>query len=175
VPSRVRAAVLIPVFRDDDDRLRLVLVVRAPSGLHGGQLSLPGGRQEETDASLVDTALREAEEEIGLRRVDITVVCSLTPVETRTTGFLVHPYLARIRVPSRWRLARNEIVGVLTPLVDVLADRSRRQRERVDFPGWQTPRSVECLRLDGGYILWGLTLRLIDAVAPRLLEGESRV
>src|SRR6266536_2071405 len=107
-PKPTPAAVLVPVFRDDADELRLVLVVRGPLGLHGRQLGLPGGKHEPRDASLLDTALRETEEEIGLPRGDIEIVAELEPIDTRTTGFRVHPYLAQIHPPPRWRLAPGE-------------------------------------------------------------------
>jgi 8-oxo-dGTP pyrophosphatase MutT (NUDIX family) len=75
--TRRDSAVLVPVFRDADGELRLVLVVRGEHGVHGGQLGLPGGRAEVGDRSPLDTALREAEEEIGLRRGEVDVVAAL--------------------------------------------------------------------------------------------------
>ena len=60
------AAVLVPVFRDAAGLLRLVLIVRTDRGLHGGQLAVPGGKVDPGDESLLATALRETEEEIGL-------------------------------------------------------------------------------------------------------------
>jgi 8-oxo-dGTP pyrophosphatase MutT (NUDIX family) len=104
-PSRTPAAVLVPVFRDADGELRLVLVVRGARGVHGGQLAFPGGKQEPQDDSPLETALREADEEIGLAREDVEFVAGLEPVDTRTTGFRVHPFLARVHGPRRWRLA----------------------------------------------------------------------
>jgi 8-oxo-dGTP pyrophosphatase MutT (NUDIX family) len=92
------AAVLVPVFRDERDELRLVVVVRGEFGLHGGQLGLPGGKHERGDASLLETALRETEEEVGIPRTDIEVIAELEPVDTRTTRFRVGPYLARVRL-----------------------------------------------------------------------------
>jgi 8-oxo-dGTP pyrophosphatase MutT (NUDIX family) len=85
------SAVLVPVFRDDRGELRVVLVVRGQAGLHGGQLSLPGGKQEPSDASLLETALRESEEEIALTRNQIEIVAELEPMNTRTTGFVSIP------------------------------------------------------------------------------------
>jgi 8-oxo-dGTP pyrophosphatase MutT (NUDIX family) len=62
----------VPLFRDDEDEQQLVLVVRGPLGRHAHQLSLPGGKHEPGDASLLETALRETEE-IGLTRDEIEV------------------------------------------------------------------------------------------------------
>ena len=110
------AAVLLPVFRDVEEELRIVLVVRADDGgQHGGQLGLPGGKPETGDADLLATALREAEEEVGLPREAVEVVATLEPLATQATGWLVHPFLGRVPADTRWRLQETEIVGILTP------------------------------------------------------------
>lgn len=167
----VPAAVLVPVFRDADG-LRLVLVARGPAGVHGGQVGLPGGKPEPGDATLLDTALRETEEEIGLARSAIDVLAELEPMDTRATGFRVHPFLARVTVPERWTLASGEIAAVLTPSAQALADPTARGERLLSFPVWPEPRLVDGIALDGGHVLWGLTLRLLDALVPRLLADE---
>jgi 8-oxo-dGTP pyrophosphatase MutT (NUDIX family) len=169
---RIESAVLVPVFRDAESELRLVLVVRGSRGLHGGQLGLPGGQTEPHDSSPLATALRETEEEIGLAQEEVAVLAALPPVDTRTTGFRVHPFVARISPPAQWQLAPGEISAVLTPLVSVLADPSAREERRLSFPARPEDRLVESVPIEGGHILWGLTLRLLDPVFPRLLAGE---
>jgi 8-oxo-dGTP pyrophosphatase MutT (NUDIX family) len=160
------SAVLVPVFRDAGGELRLVLVRRGPGGPHGGQLGLPGGRWEPADGSLLETALRESEEEIGLPRENVEIVAELEPLETRTSGFLVHPFLGVIRLPAEWRLAADEITGIITPaLAELAAADARVERELEN-------RLVECILLGEDPPLWGLTLRLLDALLPRLLGGE---
>jgi 8-oxo-dGTP pyrophosphatase MutT (NUDIX family) len=166
---------LVPLFRDDEGELRLVLVVRGPLGRHGHQLSLPGGKHEPGDASLLETALRETEEEIGLARDQVEVIAALPPIDTRTTGFRVNPYLARIRRPESWRLARGEITAVITPQVRSLADPSLRREQLLSFPTWPEPRRVQCLELEDGYLLWGLTLRLLEPLLPQLLRGAFAI
>jgi len=171
VAGRRESAVLLPAFRDPDGELRLVLVVRGGCGVHGGQLGLPGGRSEPQDPSPLATALRETEEEIGLPPSDIEVLAALAPIDTRTTGCRVHPYLARVR-PREWQPAAGEISGVVTPLVRALADPAQRRPRTLSFPTWTEDREVECVPVAGGHFLWGLTLRLLDPVLPRLLAGE---
>ena len=156
----------MPVFRDVGGELRLVLVRRAPGGPHGGQLGLPGGRWEREDGSLLETALREAEEEIGLPRADVQVVAELDALETRSTGFLVHPFLARITPPAEWRLAAREISGIITPTLAALAAADARVELELES------RIVECILLGEDPPLWGLTLRLLDPLLPRLLGGD---
>jgi 8-oxo-dGTP pyrophosphatase MutT (NUDIX family) len=154
--------VLVPLFRDDQGELRVVLVARGALGRHGHQLSFPGGKREPGDASLLETALRETEEEIGLARAAVDVIAALAPIDTRSTGFRVHPYLARIRPPESWRLAHGEITAVVTPRLRRLADPSLRREQLLSFPSWPEPRRVQCLELDDGRLLWGLTLRLLE-------------
>jgi 8-oxo-dGTP pyrophosphatase MutT (NUDIX family) len=166
------SAVLVPVFRDDEAELRVLLVQRGTGGVHGGQLGFPGGKQEPGDSSLLETALREAEEEVGLRRNEIEILTSLEPRDTRTSGFRVYPFLARITPPSQWQLAAGEIAGVITPTVRALADPSARRKQELSFPTWPASQHVECVPLEDGRLLWGLTLRLLDPVLPRLLAGE---
>ncbi len=124
--NRTAAAVLVPVFRDREGRARLVLIVRAERGVHGGQLAFPGGVREPGDASLLETALREAAEEIGLARERVEVLEALPVFETRSTGFAIAPFLARIAPPHAWRPAPDEVAGVLEPALDELADPAAR-------------------------------------------------
>jgi 8-oxo-dGTP pyrophosphatase MutT (NUDIX family) len=166
------AAVLVPVLRDDDAELRLLLVRRYDDGgLHGGQLGLPGGRPEPGDADLRATALREAEEEIGLDPDHVVVLAELPPVETRVTGWRVHPFVGRVPWRAAWALQKTEIVGVLTPTVSSLADPTARRTLPFTSIRHPQPLLVEGIDVEG-HVLWGMTLRLLDDVVPRLLAGE---
>ena len=73
------------------------------------------------------------------------------------------------------KLAPGEITAVITPRVRTLADPSLRRNHLLSLPGWPQPRSVECLELEDGHLLWGLTLRLLDSLLPRLLTGEFAI
>jgi 8-oxo-dGTP pyrophosphatase MutT (NUDIX family) len=166
------AAVLVPVLRDDAGELRLLLVARFDDGgLHGGQLGLPGGRPEPGDADLLATALREAEEEIGLAPESVEVLADLPPVDTQATGWRVHPFLGRVAWGLEWTLQEREIVGVLTPTLRELADPDARRTLPFTSMRHAQPLLVEGIDL-AGYVLWGMTLRLLDQVVPRLLAGE---
>jgi 8-oxo-dGTP pyrophosphatase MutT (NUDIX family) len=169
------AAVLVPVFRDAEGDLRVVIVVRADDGgLHGGQLGLPGGRPEPGDADMLATALREAEEEVGLAPETVDVLAELRPFDTRSTGWRVHPFLGRVAADTPWRLQETEIVGILTPSVRALAEPSARARLPFTSIRFSEPLLVDGIDVEG-HVLWGMTLRLLDDVLPRLLAGEWEV
>ncbi|MGZ4335266.1 MAG: NUDIX hydrolase [Gaiellaceae bacterium] len=165
------AAVLAPVFRDDGGELRLVLIVRTDRGHHGGQLAFPGGRVDPTDESLVATALREAEEEIGLDPSVVTVVAELAPVRSGPTNMDVFAFLGRIPGLVEWRPNPHEVVEVLTPSVAELWDPALRREHLFTSARWPEGLLVDGIPV-GDRVLWGMTLRLLDDLVPRLLAGE---
>jgi ADP-ribose pyrophosphatase YjhB (NUDIX family) len=148
-----------------------VLVVRGDHGIHGGQLGLPGGRAEPDDASLADTALRETEEEIGVQRDQVELLAELDPIDAAVSSFRVHPFLARIPSDASFRLRAGEIVGLLTPLVEELADTAARRELPFSSAALPDGLLVEGISIEG-HVLWGLTLRLLDPLVPRLVAGE---
>ena len=165
------AAVLAPVFRDADGVLRILLLLRTDRGVHGGQLGLPGGRPEPGDDDFLATALREAEEEVGLPPSQVEVLAALDPLETRATGWRVYPFLGLIPADVEWRLQPDEVVRVLTPSVEVLGDPTERRRLPFTSNHFREPLEVDGIDVEG-HVLWGMTLRLLDDLVPRLLAGE---
>jgi len=169
---RTEAAVLAPVYRDGDGRLRLVFILRTPRGVHGGQIAFPGGRREPGDADLLETALREAEEEVGLDRALVQVLAPLPVVTTATTGFSIAPFLGRLEAPpAAWRPQETEVADVLEVPVDELADPAAHGEELRAFGGWPEPRPMPFYRI-GEHKLWGATYRIVAPLLPRLLAAE---
>ena len=166
------AAVLAPVYRDGDGRLRLVLVLRGPEGIHGDQVGLPGGRPEPEDRCLEETALRASEEEIGLPRGAVRVVARLPEIATLTSGFRITPYLGHVAErPAAWRVQAAEIAEVLEPAVDELADAAAWGQEERMAATWSQPRIVPVIRW-GPHVIWGATYRILEDLLPRLAGGE---
>ncbi len=159
------------MFRDAEGILRIVLLVRTDRGVHGGQIGLPGGRPEPDDGDFLATALREAEEEIGLPPGRVEVLAALEPLETMATGWRVYPFLGRVPGDLAWRLQPQEVVRLLTPAVEVLGDPTQRRRLPFTSSHFQSPIEVDGIDVDG-HVLWGMTLRLLDDLVPRLLAGE---
>ena len=165
------SAVLVPVYRDTTGVLRVVLIVRTQHGRHGGQVALPGGMHDERDADLMATALREAEEEVGLPRDAVEILAALPQVDT-TTGYLITPYLAHVVAPpSAWRRQEREIAEVLVvPVADLLRP-DLRGEEMWQLPGWTVRGRIRFIRI-GAHKLWGATYRILDPLLPRLSAGD---
>jgi 8-oxo-dGTP pyrophosphatase MutT (NUDIX family) len=173
-PEILEAAVLIPLYRDDAGDVRLVLVRRVDKGLHGGQIAFPGGKQVPADRTLLDTALREAREEIGIATETVEILERLPAVETRTTGFRISPFLARITRPREWQIDEREIVEVLEVLIDDIVRPEAHGDEVEHVTSWSGPQRSRFFHV-GPYKLWGATYRILRPLIPRLAAGEWSV
>lgn len=164
------AAVLAPVYRDAAGALRLVLIVRVDRGHHGGQLAFPGGRVDEGETPL-EAALREAEEEIGLDPGSVRVVAELPPVRSGPTNLDVVPFLGRIPGGHAWRPNPHEVAEVLEPALKELWDPAIRRERPFTSARWPEGLLVDGIPV-GDRVLWGMTLRILDELVPRLVAGE---
>jgi len=171
----VDSAVLAPVYRDPQGRLRLVFIRRAPHGIHGGQIAFPGGRREVGDADLLATALREAHEEIGLDPATVDVLTALPVIATTSTGFSIAPFLGRLHgPPPTWRRQETEIDEILEVPVDDLLNPEAQSVEEWQLPGWPQARSIEFYWI-GPHKLWGATYRIVEPLLTRLAASEWKI
>src|SRR4051794_16977337 len=119
-PGRTDAAVLLPMFGYPERPGLVFTERRADLRRHAGEISFPGGRQDHPSESLVATALREAEEEIGLAPSDVELIGALPPVGTFVTGYKVHPFVGLIPEESRFTPSPDEVAAVLMFRLDEL-------------------------------------------------------
>jgi len=165
------AAVLLPLFRDTAGARRIAVIRRAAGGRHGGQLAFPGGTWEPGDATMLDTALREAWEEVGLESESVRVLDRLPVLDTRTTGFRIHPFVAAVTRPAEWVLAADEVAEVLEPRLDDLLRPEAHGESEWQLPGWERPYRVAYYRV-ADHLLWGASYRILHPVLPRLAALE---
>ncbi|HEY7368529.1 MAG TPA: CoA pyrophosphatase [Thermoanaerobaculia bacterium] len=153
--SRRRAGVLAPLFVRDR-KLWVLLTQRTDTvEHHPGQISFPGGVEEPEDGTLWATALRESEEELGIRGADVRPIGRLSPMVT-STNFYVEPFVGAIPQPYVYRPHSHEIAEVLeVPLIELLAPGVREDRP---WPGRDVP--VVFYRWRGKEI-WGATGRML--------------
>lgn len=170
----IDAAVVIPVYRSLDGELHIVMILRNPGGVHGGQIAFPGGKHDPSDETMLDTGLREAREELGLAITRDDVLAELPMEQTRTTGYRVFPYLARIKLPERWKIAEREIAEILDVKLGDLARPDAHDKMIERFPTWQKAEQVSYYQV-GQYRLWGLSYRILHPLIPRLLAGDWNI
>jgi 8-oxo-dGTP pyrophosphatase MutT (NUDIX family) len=161
--GQIRAAVLVPLFLADADEPHVVLT-RRRSDLrrHAGEISFPGGRHDAEDADFTDTALREAEEEIGLPRAEVTLLGELPPTSTFATNYVIHPFVGLIPTGLVWRLSAREVDAVLELSLDAL--RSGRTRTRLERRGISFETDAYVV---GEHLIWGATARILENLLSR--------
>ncbi|HSQ14486.1 MAG TPA: CoA pyrophosphatase [Candidatus Deferrimicrobium sp.] len=170
----IDAAVLIPVYRSQQGELHIVMILRNPGGVHGGQVAFPGGKHDPVDDTMLDTALREAREELGLVVPREDILAELPMERTRTTGYRVFPYVARITLPDRWQIAEREIAAIIDVRLNDLAGPGAHDKMIDRFPTWRKAEQVSYYRI-GDHRLWGLSYRILHPVIPRLVGGDWNV
>jgi 8-oxo-dGTP pyrophosphatase MutT (NUDIX family) len=165
------AAILVPVYRSGDGQLHIVMVLRSDGGVHGGQVAFPGGKRDRCDLSMLETALREAREEVGLTSDRVEVLAHFPAIETRTTGYRVYPFLARIIPPVQWQLTKREIADIIDVSLNELVRPDAHGQAIERFSTWQKSAEVAFYRV-GSHRLWGLSYRILHPLIPRLIAGE---
>jgi|FLYL01.1.fsa_nt_gi 8-oxo-dGTP pyrophosphatase MutT (NUDIX family) len=157
------AAVLAPLFEDTEGEVRLILTKRPLTmPTHAGHIAFPGGRPDPGDSGPVETALREAAEEVGIEPDSVDVLGFLPPIHTVEFSLMVVPVVGRLRGSPRLRPDPREVDKILLPRLADLADESRWRSE--DWRG----RTVWFYDLDGE-VLWGATARMVRQLVG--LEG----
>ncbi|MGZ4166547.1 MAG: NUDIX hydrolase [Solirubrobacteraceae bacterium] len=163
VRGRTDAAVLVALYLDGG-RMHVVFTKRREDmRRHPGEISFPGGRHDDTDPDLLATALREAEEEIGLAPASVRVLGALQPTPTIATGYAIYPFVGLIEAGLAWTLSAREVAQVLElTLDDLQAGYGRRRLLRRGVP----------IRTDtyvvGDDLIWGATARILADLLHRV-------
>jgi len=172
-----RAAVLIPLFKTASE-FRILFTKRTDTvDAHKGQISFPGGKIEDEDASPLETALREADEEIGLSRKDVTVLGQMDDARTLSSSYIVHPFVGLIPYPYDFKTSVQEVRELIeVPFQVFLSGDSAGENTPVVYEGVTYQSLAYYYRGEG---IWGATARimrnLVDLVKGKLdLPVEHR-
>jgi 8-oxo-dGTP pyrophosphatase MutT (NUDIX family) len=160
--GRTEAAVLVPMHGWPDKPGLVFTERRSDLRRHAGEISFPGGRRD-ADESLLETALREAEEEIGLTRDNVEVVGGLPPIGTFVTNYKVHPFVGLIDEGMRFEPNPSEVKSVLIASLEELhAAYAKRRLVRRGVPIKTDTYAI------GDKLIWGATARILGLLFERL-------
>jgi 8-oxo-dGTP pyrophosphatase MutT (NUDIX family) len=164
VHGRIAAAVLVALYVEDGQLHAIFTRRRRDLRSHPGEISFPGGRRDEGEHDLSLTALREAEEEIGLPRGDVQLLGALTPVGTIATNYAVYPFVGMIEPGGTWTPSASEVDEVLElRLADLRAARTRRRLVHRGIPFRTDVYDVGERR-----VIWGATARIVGDLLARV-------
>ena len=163
-----KAAVLVPLVQRASGLTVLLTQRTAHLRDHAGQISFPGGRCEDSDVSAVATALREAQEEVGLDPAQVEVLGQLPEYRTGT-GFSVIPVVALVLPPLNLKLDDFEVAEAFEAPLSFLLDPANRQRHSIDYQGGR--KEYYALPWEGYYI-WGATAGMLVSL-QRFLFGAD--
>jgi 8-oxo-dGTP pyrophosphatase MutT (NUDIX family) len=153
-----------------DGEPHLALTVRTSSlGHHRGQVSLPGGGREDSDASLEAAALREAEEEIGVDASSVQVLGALTPLYVPPSNNCIHPFVGLVRERPQFELDRNEVAELIEVPLAILLDPSTRREEEWDREG--KPYQVPFYAI-AGHKVWGATAMILAELIALISQSS---
>ncbi|GHF23767.1 coenzyme A pyrophosphatase [Kordiimonas sediminis] len=168
MPETVReAAVLIPIVERKEPT---ILLTKRTEHLrkHAGQVSFPGGAADETDRDPVHTALREAEEEIGLDPSIVDIRGNLDQYRTGT-GFVITPIVSIVQPDFTLTLEPNEVEAAFEVPLDFILDRTNHQLQTMFWRG--RDRTYYTMPY-GGFNIWGATAAMLVNLCDVMEEAK---
>lgn len=160
------AAVLVPIIYEEG-QFKLIFIHRSEvGGLHSGEVSFPGGAVEASDTNLVDTALRESEEEIGIPPATVEILGFLPPLVS-VTNYHVTPIVGLVQWPQKLTLDHHEVMRAFTIEIEWLRNQDNWQEREVDLKVIGKVKSIFFEEYEGE-ILWGLTARVTQNLLNRI-------
>lgn len=153
------AAVLVALY-PHENKWMIPLILRVEDGYHhSGQVSFPGGRLEDQE-ELVDCALREAEEEVGILAKDVEIVGKLTPIPIHVSNFLVHPFVGILKERPNWIVNPHEVRSILEIGIEEFSE------EAVESEEWDFPKRGGLCRVPFYHLrnqkIWGATAMMLN-------------
>ncbi len=173
IPDNARASAVMSLLFPKDDGLNVLLIQRTEDGrAHSGQISFPGGRQDPGDADLRATALREAQEEVGIVSREVTIIGALSALYIPVSNFLVYPFVAFARKAPVYNISTDEVARVIEMPVSDLFGAERKTVATVTSPADRSfRREVRAYRIDDQRVIWGATAMILSELEMLVAEG----
>jgi 8-oxo-dGTP pyrophosphatase MutT (NUDIX family) len=170
-PVKAKQSSVLVVIYLDEMTVRTVFILRTSyDGVHSGQVSFPGGQREDGDATLYDTAFREAHEEIGIDVSHLKILGKLTDLYIPPSNFNVFPVVACLFEEPSFVIDKNEVVRIIEAnLADLLDYRIRKRTEMV-IRGYKV--GVPYFDIEG-LVVWGATAMILNELLEVVREVLS--
>lgn len=166
-----KGAVLILLYPNEDKAFFPLIKRPIYKGVHSGQIAFPGGKMENEDADEVDTALREAWEEVGVQPEQVNLIGRMSDLFIPTSNFLVSPVLGYSEVVPDFVPEEKEVARIIQAAVSTLYEPSFRKQKVLEFSN--------NFRLDTPYfevdqeMVWGATAMILSEFLQILENGKQ--
>ncbi|SNR77536.1 8-oxo-dGTP pyrophosphatase MutT, NUDIX family [Maribacter sedimenticola] len=164
-----KAAVMALFYPSEEKKTNLLLILRKTyKGVHSNQVGFPGGKAERIDNGLLNTALRETHEEVGVEPKDVTVVKELSTIFIPPSNFMVQPYMGLYKEPKPFRKQDKEVETILeVPLLDFMDEKKIVTKKLTT--SYASNIEVPAFKLNG-YIVWGATAMMLSEIKELLKQ-----
>lgn len=171
IPGNARKGAVLILLFPSDGQLSLIFMQRPEyNGVHSGQISFPGGKEEETDTSLIDTALRESKEEVGILPATITIAGTLTPLYIPPSNFHITPVVGFTRLTPLFDADPEEVASlIIIPLNHFLQPDAIKVRSVKT--GFGVTMKVPAFTFNGKTI-WGATAMILNEFREIVMEYQ---
>lgn len=158
-----RKAGVVALLYPHMEEMHILFIIRGyhPKDRHSGQIGFPGGKYEETDEDMLDTALREVEEEIGVVRSSIEIITPLTERYLIPSNFLISPFLGYMSERPDFVLQEEEVAGIVEIPISMFQKDIKKIKD-IDSPSGLI-KNVPYYDLDG-HTLWGATAMIMSEI-----------
>ena len=160
------AAVLILLYLENNEIYFFLTKRTDELEHHKGQISLPGGTQEENE-KLIDTALRETQEEIGINKTSISIIGSMTPLFVPVTGFMINPFIGYSLSKLDPKPDPAEVAAIFSVNISDLLNEANRTIEQRKIRGYDV--EVPYFNLNN-YEVWGATSMILSEFRDLLIS-----
>ena len=162
-PENARIACVLIALWEEMGHWHTALIRRTvnPRDRHSGQISFPGGRHDEGDGSFAHTALREANEEVGIQPEEVEILGRLTELYIPVSNFSVYPFVGLLQKPPAFQLQPGEVEQVYAPKLSLFQAPDSRGMADVLVGNELLVRNVPCFTVEDR-VVWGATAMIIS-------------
>lgn len=155
-----RSAVLI-ILWVDQDILKTAFILRPEyDGFHSNQIAFPGGKSEKSDQSFIHTALREANEEVGINPASVKVVGSLTPLFIPPSKFIVYPIIGITKSQPDFKTDQREVEALLVTDISIFQQTENIVKQQFIVRDTIID-DIPCYKM-GSHFVWGATAMILS-------------
>jgi 8-oxo-dGTP pyrophosphatase MutT (NUDIX family) len=165
------SAVMLLVY-PEGDHIKMVLTVRQSTlGNHAGQISLPGGKVDDTDISLAQTAIRETYEEIGVKLGSHQLLGKLTPLHIPVTNYLVNPFVAFAENKPNFIINEQEVASIIDLDIELINNSLIKKRKKISIAaGYEIDAPYYTV---GSHVIWGATAMILSEFSLLIDKWEQ--